>query len=47
MLLERHGGRTPAGLLARVSARILALCACINLNQYLGLASRELAPYAD
>jgi hypothetical protein len=47
LLLERHGGRTPAGLLARVSARVLALCACINLNQYLGLASRELAPYAD
>jgi hypothetical protein len=47
LLLERHRGRTPAGLLARVTARILALCACINLNQRLGLASRELTPYAD
>lgn len=45
--LERHGGRTPAGLLARVTARILALCACINLNQRLGLPSRELAAYTD
>jgi hypothetical protein len=45
--LERHGGRTAAGLLARVTARILALCACINLNQRLGLPSRELAAYAD
>jgi Transposase DDE domain len=47
LLLERHGGRTPEGLLTRVTARILALCACINLNQRLGLPSRELAPYAD
>jgi hypothetical protein len=47
LLLERHGGRTPAGLLARVTARILALCACINLNQRLGLTSRELVAYAD
>ena len=47
LCLERHGGRTPAGLMARVSARILALCACIALNQRLGLPSRELAPYAD
>ena len=47
LLLERHGGRTPAGLLARVTARILALCACINLNQRLGRHSRELAAYAD
>ena len=45
--LERHGGRTPAGLLARVTARILALCACINLNQHLGRPSRELTAYAD
>jgi Transposase DDE domain len=45
--LERHGGRTPAGLLARVTARILALCACINLNQHLGRPSRELTSYAD
>jgi hypothetical protein len=47
LLLERHGGRTPAGLLARVTARVLALCACINLNQRLGLSSRELTAYAD
>lgn len=47
LLLERHGGRTPVGLLARVTARILALCACINLNQRLGLNNRELAAYAD
>jgi hypothetical protein len=42
LLLERHGARTPAGLLARVTARILALCTAVNLNQQLGLASREL-----
>ena len=47
LLLERHGGRTPTGLLARVTARVLALCACINLNQRLGLPSRELTAYAD
>ncbi len=46
LLLERHGARTPAGLLARVTARILALCACINLNQRLGLTNRALTPYA-
>lgn len=45
--LERHGGRTPAGLLARITARILALCAAINLNQRLGRPSRELAAYTD
>lgn len=45
--LERHGGRTPDGLLARVTARILALCAAINLNQRLGLPSRQLAAYTD
>jgi len=47
LLLEHHGARTPAGLLARVTARILALCACINLNQRLGLNARTLAPYTD
>jgi hypothetical protein len=47
LLLEHHGARTPAGLLARLTARILALCACINLNQRLGLTSRELVAYAD
>jgi hypothetical protein len=47
LLLEHHGGRTPAGLLARVTARILALCAAINLNQRLGLPGRSLTAYAD
>ena len=47
LLLERHGARTPAGLLARVTARILALCACVNLNQRLGLTSRTLTPYTN
>ena len=47
LLLERHGGRTPTGLLARITARILALCATINLNQRLGRPSRELATYTD
>jgi hypothetical protein len=47
LLLERHGARTPAGLLARVTARVLALCACINLNQALGLTSRSIVAYAD
>lgn len=47
LLLEHHGARTPAGLLARVTARILALCACVSLNQQLGLASRSLVPYTD
>jgi hypothetical protein len=47
LLLERHGDRTPAGLLARTSTRVLALCACINLNQRLGLNSRDLVAYAD
>jgi hypothetical protein len=47
LLLEQHGGRTPAGLLTRVTARILALCAAINLNQRLGRPSRELTAYAD
>lgn len=47
LLLEHHGARTPAGLLTRVTARILALCAAINLNQRLGLTSRSLTPYTD
>ena len=47
LLLERHGGRTPDGLLTRITARVLALCAAINLNQRLGLPSRELAAYTD
>jgi hypothetical protein len=47
LLLERHGGRTPQGVLARVAARILALCACVNLNWQLGLPPRTLTPYTD
>jgi Transposase DDE domain len=47
LLLERHGGRTPEGVLARVSARILALTTCISLNWQLALPPRTLAPYAD
>jgi len=47
LLLERHGGRTPAGLLARITARILALCAPINHNQRLGLNNRELTAYTN
>jgi hypothetical protein len=47
LLLERHGARIPNGLLARVTARILALCTAINLNQRLGLTSRELVTYTD
>jgi hypothetical protein len=37
----------PAGLLTGITARVLALCACINLNQRLGLTSRTLTPYTD
>jgi Transposase DDE domain len=47
LLLERHGGRTPAGLLTRVTARILALCACVHLNTELGLPTRTLTAYTD
>ena len=47
LLLEHHDARTPAGLPARITARILALCACVNLNQRLGLNARTLTPYTD
>jgi hypothetical protein len=47
LLLEQHRARTRAGLLTRITARILALCACINLNQRLGHPSRTLTPYTD
>jgi hypothetical protein len=30
--LERHGGRTPAGVFARIAQRLLALAACIWHN---------------
>jgi hypothetical protein len=43
--LERHGGRTPEGLRARIAARILALAACVWLNHHLGRPSRSLVAY--
>lgn len=46
LLLEQHGARTPAGLFARISARVLALCAAIHLNWQLGRPARSLATYA-
>ena len=30
--LERHGGRTPAGVFARIAQRLLAMAACIWHN---------------
>jgi len=43
--LERHGGRTPQGLRARIGARILALAASVWLNHQLGRPSRSLVAY--
>jgi Transposase DDE domain len=43
--LERHGARTPHGLYTRVTIRLLALTACIRLNQQLGRPSRALVDY--
>ncbi len=44
--LERHGGRTPEGILARVLARILALTAAIWHNDKAGQpVMRSLAAY--
>ena len=34
--LERHGGRTPAGVFARIAQRLLALAACIWHNWHIG-----------
>lgn len=39
--LERHGGKTPAGVCARIAQRILALTAAIWHNDNLGLAVRR------
>ena len=39
--LERHGGRTPAGVCARVAQRVLALTAAIWHNDRLGLTTRR------
>lgn len=44
--LEQHGGRTPAGILVRVLARILALTAAIWHNDKMGLeVTRSLIAY--
>jgi Transposase DDE domain len=43
--LERHLARTPQGLLTRIAARILALCAAIHLNWQTGRPPRELVAY--
>jgi hypothetical protein len=44
--LERHGGRTPAGVIARVLARILALTTAIWLNDKTGQSvKRSLIAY--
>ena len=45
LMLERHRARTPAGLLTRITARILALCAAIHLNWQTGRPPRELVAY--
>ena len=45
LTLERHGGRTMAGLRERILARFLCLAACISLNHRLGRASRALVDY--
>lgn len=39
--LERHGGRTLAGVCTRVAQRVLALTAAIWHNDYLGLTTRR------
>ena len=43
--LEHHLARTPAGLLARITARILALNTAIHLNWQLGQPTRHLSTY--
>jgi hypothetical protein len=42
LTLERHGARTLHNLRARIANRLLALAACVWLNQTLGRASRSL-----
>jgi len=39
--LERHGGRTIAGVCARIAQRVLALTAAIWHNDQLGLSIRR------
>lgn len=43
--LEHHLARTPAGLITRIAARILALNAAIHLNWQLGQPPRALSTY--
>ena len=43
--LENHLAKTPAGLLCRITARILALTAAIHLNWQLGQPRRALTAY--
>ena len=43
--LENHLAKTPAGLVCRVAARILALNAAIHLNWQLGQPRRALTAY--
>jgi hypothetical protein len=45
LCLEHHLAKTPAGLSARILARIVALCAAIHLNRQLGKPPRELVGY--
>ena len=45
LTLERHGGRTLAGLRERILQRFLCLAACISLNHQLGRSSRALVDY--
>ncbi len=45
LLLERHLAKTPAGLITRILARVLALCAAIHLNWQTGRPPRELVAY--
>jgi hypothetical protein len=43
--LEQHLARTPAGLITRIAARVLALSAAIHLNWQLGQPTRALSVY--
>lgn len=43
--LERHGGRTPTGLISRIARRLLALTAAIVHNWQLGTPGRNLTAY--
>ncbi len=43
--LERHGGKSIAGVCARITQRILAMTAAIWHNDHLGLTHRSLTAY--